>query len=217
MSWRLAKSLDVLRKQINERYPARSKSSDGTIGDENHSSRSSDHNPNSSGVVCAMDITHDLRAGLDARQVAQALLDSRDDRIKYVISNGEICSGPDGPKPWVWRPYTGKNPHDKHFHLSVRGTARVYDQTIPWAIGDGEPVMTTEPPVRDAFPMLRQGVKGDSVALLQKLLNAKGAKLNEDGDFGAKTRAAVIKVQKEAKLVPDGIVGPYTWDAIKQS
>ena len=45
MTWRLARSLETLRAQINRIAPNRSKVSDGTIGDAKHASRSSDHNP----------------------------------------------------------------------------------------------------------------------------------------------------------------------------
>src|SRR5678815_5216989 len=107
MAWRLAKSLGVLRDQINAQWPVRAKGNDGTIGDERHQATPSDHNPNAAGVVTAMDITRDAAHGLDSRKVAQAILDSRDPRIKYVISDGQICSSI--VSPWVWRKYTGKD------------------------------------------------------------------------------------------------------------
>ena len=47
MSWRLAHGLEKLRSQVNEKWPLRSKDSDGSIGDEHHSARASDHNPDS--------------------------------------------------------------------------------------------------------------------------------------------------------------------------
>ena len=65
-SWRLAKSLDVLRNQVNAQAPTRSKACDGTIGDQAHSSRASDHNPNAKGVVQAQDFTHDPAGGFDS-------------------------------------------------------------------------------------------------------------------------------------------------------
>ena len=145
MAWRLAKSLDVLRKQVNERWPRRSKTADGTIGDAAHASRSSDHNPwvkdGAMGVVTAIDFTNDPQDGVDSQLLAEALRASRDPRIKYIISNRRICSGTGGTsKPWAWRPYTGSNPHNKHVHLSVNPEKRDYDSVKPWNL-DAYPVV----------------------------------------------------------------------------
>lgn len=212
MTWRLAKSLEVLRNQINVESPNRSKISDGTIGDPAHSSRTSDHNPNSRRIVCALDITHDPAHGVDSEKLAQDLIQSRDPRIKYIISNGRITSGKDGPKPWVSRKYTGKNPHNKHVHISVSGNV---DSTAPWSeISIGGPVARL-PPFQEDDPVLSKGVKGHPVAKLQELLNGNGASLTIDSDFGDKTLKAVKDFQKRSKLKIDGIVGPYTWEVLK--
>lgn len=149
MTWRLAESLKVLRQQINDAYPQRRKSSDGTIGDEAHASRSSDHNPwvkdGTIGVVTAIDFTHDPANGVDAGKLAEAVLKSRDPRIKYVISNRRICSGDGGPSPWVWRKYTGSNPHTKHMHLSVNSDKKRYDSKAEWSIDFPKPKPKTPP------------------------------------------------------------------------
>jgi hypothetical protein len=127
--WRVAKSLRKLLAQVNAKFPGRKKDSDGTIGDERHcgaSGGSSDHCPNvvdgGVGVVTAMDITHDPAHGLDAGAVADKLRLSHDPRIKYIISNSRIANfqSLDGQPPFAWRPYTGANPHNKHFHISVK-------------------------------------------------------------------------------------------------
>lgn len=65
-------------------------------------------------------------------------------------------------------------------------------------------------------PILQQGDYGAAVYELQTLLNAKGAKLVTDGDFGPATTAAVIKFQQQNGLVADGIVGPKTWAALRK-
>jgi len=58
---------------------------------------------------------------------------------------------------------------------------------------------------------LKLRAKGDSVRLLQELLNKAGYELVVDGDFGKKTENAVKDFQKQNKLIVDGIVGTKTW------
>ncbi len=136
MKYRRAKSLDTLVEQVNQAHPKRSKKSDGWIGDAKHASRSSDHNPwvkdGATGVVTAMDITDDPANGCDARKLAELLIASRDPRIKYIISEGQICSSKQ--QPWKWRKYTGANGHFHHVHISVDASKSLYDSTKPWAI-----------------------------------------------------------------------------------
>lgn len=62
---------------------------------------------------------------------------------------------------------------------------------------------------------LKNGNKGENVKALQILLNGRGYSCGTaDGDFGAKTLAAVKKYQKAKKLTQDGIVGAKTWAAL---
>ncbi|MFF0414720.1 peptidoglycan-binding protein [Kitasatospora sp. NPDC004745] len=62
---------------------------------------------------------------------------------------------------------------------------------------------------------VRKGDKGDAVKALQVQLNAHGAGLAVDGDFGAGTDSKVRGFQQSAGLNPiDGIVGPATWGAL---
>jgi lysozyme family protein len=136
--WRVAKSLEHLRAQINAAFPGRSKASDGTIGDPSHQSRASDHNPwvvdNGIGVVTALDVTHDPAHDCDAGKIAEAIRTSRDSRVKYVISNRRIAnSQPIGAAPaWTWRTYTGPNPHNHHCHISVKPEKAAYDDERDW-------------------------------------------------------------------------------------
>ncbi|SFW28280.1 hypothetical protein [Luteibacter sp. UNCMF366Tsu5.1] len=139
-TWRVAQSLITLRDQINALAPRRRKDSDGTIGDAAHCGRESDHNPHvrngAMGIVTALDITHDIAGGCNCAELAERLQHSHDVRIKYVIWNRRMYSSyahaNDGP--WVWRPYAGENPHDKHMHVSVVEDERLYDDTTPWII-----------------------------------------------------------------------------------
>jgi hypothetical protein len=141
-SWRLARSLETLRDEVNDRFPKRSKISDGTIGNAAHAARASDHNPNAAGVVTAMDITHSPATGCDAGVLAEhfvALAKFGDKRVKYVIWNRRIASASfsesdrrKGRKAWQWWPYTGANAHTHHVHISVSASPGQYDRTDPW-------------------------------------------------------------------------------------
>lgn len=128
-----------LRDQINLVAPYRNKESDGTIGDEAHQKDpKSDHNPwvvdGGTGVVTAIDITNDPAGGCDAQNIVDTLVKSKDKRIKYIIWNKRIISAT--VQPWVWRPYTGANAHDHHFHLSVNAVKSLYDSVENWKILD---------------------------------------------------------------------------------
>lgn len=192
MAWRMAKSLEVLLSQVNAKYKDRSTKSDGGIGNAEHSARSSDHNPNSAGVVCARDFTNDPDHGFVSRKFAEALIASRDPRIKYVISNKQICSGEAGPDPWAWRKYAGANPHEHHAHVSVRSPAKYYDDVSLWDIGGAivKPTPTPSPLIGSAM-------------WLQQELNKHGAHLQEDGHEGdltiAATRAFAVEQLKGIK------------------
>ncbi len=140
MSWRVAASLLTLREQLDSIAPGRNLDYDGTIGDEAHASRDSDHNPwvrdAGMGVVTAMDVTHDPAAGCDAGMLAEAIRRSRDARVKYIIWNERIANSSEigGADAWEWRPYSGSNPHDRHVHISVQPYRAQYDSTKPWLL-----------------------------------------------------------------------------------
>jgi hypothetical protein len=146
MAWRIARSLEQLRNQVNAQYPNRSKASDGVIGDAAHASSASDHNPNRNSVVCAMDLTHDPANGFDAHALAEWLRTHRHPNLRYVISKGRIAGWWNG---WQWEASSG---HFAHIHVSV-GTLGVgdgqtydrYDDTSLWDINVG--AVAPPPPV----------------------------------------------------------------------
>jgi peptidoglycan hydrolase-like protein with peptidoglycan-binding domain len=57
---------------------------------------------------------------------------------------------------------------------------------------------------------LRRGQSSEGVRELQKALNARGFRLEEDGKFGPATEAAVRQFQQATGAQVDGVVGPET-------
>ena len=118
----LCKAGIQLREQIDDWFPDRDRSSDGTLGDARHALTKSDHNPDATSqpanVIRAFDCDADLskQKGLSvylADQIRQCA--KTDPRIAYVIHRGQIASSKAG---WKWRDYKGINRHDHHIHIS---------------------------------------------------------------------------------------------------
>jgi len=109
-----------LRDAVTTWYPDRRTTSDGWIGDARHVRRgkASDHNPDSTGCVRAIDIDSrlDTSEGLSVYLADQIRICAKTDkRISYVIHNGMIASR---ILNFKWRKYTGFNKHTKHIHVS---------------------------------------------------------------------------------------------------
>jgi hypothetical protein len=147
MTWRAARSLLTLHSQLRPLAPGAPASSFGLVGDLSHAAGTSDHNPRDfpgwgSSIVTAADFP--LAGRLDPRAVLESIRLSRDPRVKYAISRGQMYSSysSGGIPPWTWRHYSGSDGHFDHGHLSVVGDARA-DDTRPWAITGGSFTTTT--------------------------------------------------------------------------
>jgi len=86
------------------------------------------------------------------------------------------------------------------------------------------PQATPQPPPSSVWPpypgvVLRRGMSGPSISQVQERLNELGAnpRLSTDGAFGPMTEAAVVAFQRANGLVPDGVVGQNTWNALFSS
>lgn len=79
-----------------------------------------------------------------------------------------------------------------------------------------KPETTTQTTNTNAItlPVLKRGMKGEQVRIMQVLLNAHGAALEVDGSFGPASEKAVKAFQTEKKLTVDGLCGPATWKAL---
>lgn len=213
MGWRLANSLIQLRKQVNETFTERDKSSDGSIGDTAHSNRKSDHNPNPAGVVTAIDVDRDFNDGHDGRELVSALVAGKDPRVKYIIFERQITVPGDITR---WKPYHGANAHNHHIHISVSASAKLYDDATPWKLNWKANVAGKKAPPTPAPRLFKRGSRGDGVKVLQQALISRGLipKGKADGVFGPKTEAAVRNFQMANRLQPDGIAGTMTLKAL---
>jgi hypothetical protein len=207
---RIAGGLGKLRAQVQARCPRAPKNEFGWIGDEAHQARTSDHNPDSRGIVHGLDIPHYPQFGLDCNVLAAAMLAARDKRTKYIIWNEKIAGDEayakrNGRKPWT--KYNAAD-HTAHMHVSIN-TANE-DEDHDWEIGNIGDDKPDEPvPPGSVRPLLKRGSTGPDVALVQGLLMS-------DGVYGPATAAAVKRFQEEqGNLTPDGMVGPATWRALE--
>lgn len=206
-TWTLAPALSALLREVNARWPHRSKASDGTIGDTAHSTRKSEHNPDAKGVVRAVDITV---AGIDKAALLKAVIG--DSRVHYVISDRKIYSRSNG---WTPAAYYGANPHDKHVHISLRNRT---SESADWATVDKAAADTS------SWGVKRTGKRIYSTSVARLIANAKSkaprkssndvirlqrllrnadcmstpAIKRERGKYGPRTRQAVHLAQRKA-------------------
>ena len=129
----------TLRNQINKRWPKRDKRSDGWIGDKAHVSRQSDHNPDSRGLVHALDNDADLDPkdpGAAQRLANQIVAYAASgipgaNRIKYVVFNDQIASGTYANSMWKWRGSGYGHMHHIHVSFSTKGENNAQTYPLP--------------------------------------------------------------------------------------
>ncbi|WP_156069183.1 peptidoglycan-binding domain-containing protein [Faecalibacterium prausnitzii] len=62
--------------------------------------------------------------------------------------------------------------------------------------------------------VMRTGMSGGTIQLIQQKLNTLGEKIGTDGKFGSRTAAAVQRFQRRNGLTADGAVGKATWEKL---
>ena len=190
MAWRLADSLEVLRAEVNDLAPNRSKASDGTLGDPAHASRPSRHNPNDDGVVCALDLTDDPLNGCDIHAIARRIARNPHPELAYIISNGEVWKRSTGG----WEAYTGTSPHTHHAHFGVgvgpdSEPRPPYDSNQTWGIAQEEDDMYS-----DADRQAATNRHAELKAKLDKILLIISN--DEDGKIARRTKETVLGIRK---------------------
>lgn len=138
VNWYLDEGLQRFKQQWQAEHPGAVVYS---IGDDDHLSHDSEHNPEfpgsapgaDKGEVDAVDVMPGkgvTEADLD--ELAEDLRTNRDGRLLYVIRRQRIFSST--VRPWVWRPYSGK--YHGHLHMSVNDK---YDANrAEWKFGEDE-------------------------------------------------------------------------------
>lgn len=179
--WRAAGGIVALGSQIEAAWPTGAVP-DGTVASRPHDQTNprSDHRPypyTGAGVVFALDMAEVIEGR--GAELAEALRESRDPRLRYVIHESRLFSSYDhtnGPA-WSWRPYRGGNEHLNHVHVSLWRDGG--DSSTPFDIDLGSSDV-------------------ELIKNLQTALNAAGAKdkngaaLKVDGVWGPLTESAFI-------------------------
>jgi hypothetical protein len=218
----LAHNLDNARHAIWLAWPG---TVVGWVGDQSHAAGRSDHNPDSRGIVHAID---PMVTGEKAEAVVRAAVGRSD--VEYVIHNRTIWSR---NYSWSARQYTGSDPHTDHVHVSGKhgnvggdsDTESGYDMAAendntPWvlALGTSTP---PPPPSGSHAPGTRvlryvpghADMTGEDVRFVQRFIGSAhcGA---ADGDYGPNTARGVSwyegmrGIKRES---PYGEVGPQVF------
>lgn len=147
-SWELVPCLVALRDEFNELNPDRDKSTDGSIGDQAHADRSSNHNPDETGntpyedsdsknEVHAIDVDatgpwpSPMTFDLGIEELRKRHQRGDDDRLIEIIWNRRRATPESG---WNWKNYTGDNAHTQHAHLASSYNSSREADTSPWGL-----------------------------------------------------------------------------------
>lgn len=123
----LAKSLDNLFNEIDNRWPNRDRRTDGWY---TNSRVSYGHNRNERGLVHAIDVDDD---GIDENFIMNSIYKGGD-VLWYWIWQRKLYS-----RKRNWKPvyYDGPSPHTDHMHIEILHTVKAENYNGHWGIGRG--------------------------------------------------------------------------------
>ncbi|MDG4792708.1 peptidoglycan-binding protein [Micromonospora sp. WMMD1082] len=177
----------------------------------------------------ALDIGQFFRNGHNLRTFSVWLVAECAKGAPDTLDIREVIYSPDGATVKRWdrlgRRSSGDKSHLTHTHISFfRDATKAGRDLSPLfrrylAIVEGKPQPAPKPAPKPVTKLgsrqLKRGMSGDDVRELQTMLNARGAKLAVDGEFGPKTENAVKAFQRLHMLNPNGEVGGLTLPAIR--
>lgn len=104
-----------------------------------------------------------------------------------------------------------------HNDQTLAGASVDFDEAMSASYGQWLPSTPVDPSPPDIpRPLLREGASGPWASTLQRSLMLAGqAPGAVDGNFGARTLAALESFQRARGIAVDGICGPITWSALK--
>lgn len=243
-SWFVVPNLDEAVDQLNKRFPKRDKRSDGSIGDQSHSTNTSSHNPDKTGrpewrdgdsknEVRARDIDKDLKdPDYSMENVVQLWVKAARASdpakktglwwVRYIIFNGRIWHRKDGFKT---RQYTGKNKHTEHAHVTsdftksadeARGTDWRLGQLKPKDDGQGGGDTPPKPPTKPSPIPVNGKLDSTTIRRWQQIM-----KTPVDGKIDRKDSELIRRVQVvlhrvDHRIKVDGDLGPKTIAALQR-
>lgn len=219
-AWRMARSLEVLRAELDGAYPHRDRRSDGGVGDTSHQARPSKHNPGPDGIVEARDFDEDVKAGSRPLwpfvqylvRLGRAGTHPALGAGAHIIYEGRIWSHARG---WVERPYTGANAHEEHAHVAVAdGPGK--DSRKAWGVRAALAAPPAGPKPDRWLGLTEPPMVGQDVNNVRHALRVAG----NDGVLpsGPYSRpiADLIGVFQRNRQITERGVGPKTWAALRQ-
>jgi hypothetical protein len=142
--WEVVPCLVQLRAEFNALDPQRPKGADGTIGDDAHRLKSSDHNPDETGTVPihdadrvnevhALDITTFWWISRAVAFLVSRCRSGAEKRLRYIIWDHTIY---EASNEWKPRGYEGTDPHTGHAHFSASYDSKHEADRSSWRLAD---------------------------------------------------------------------------------